>query len=609
MTTGPALHHEEVEDAVAGHYEWVTEQMPEWDAYLRAYKGEFWKGANPWSSLMDDSLPIKMESNRLFDYVQKFIANLLFRAPRAEVAPPGIEEDSPGRPRDHSAAAAKVAALGNEWLLRSGAQRESTHGLQQSLFYGSAGYKLTPNRFATLPLDKFIVSIIPRWDAIWDDRETNTEQQLYRGHIRYERIDWVEYMFPGTDVPESLRCALPGPNGEHSSVQESVNRTRPKRYCKVLEFYDLLARRGRYYLATEGRNPSLTLIAGSEGPLPYPLANGRPGIPIVPLLVANEPSRPLAGMSAMKRQYRLVAEMNLLLTILANALRRDATRLSFMPQELLTKEVVDKIKAAKDGDVIPVPTGNMDWVKLIHTMQLPAFSQHLDKYKGWLLDESQATSGISNLQQGKQGNYLSATEAEFLANSGETAATEVGARLTDAMSRLVEIAVAAHATQRKNLSVKMPDGKKQRLTPDEMRHPWVVNIEDAAATPMRLAKRQQGFIGVQKVLLDLSAVASAPDVQQQPAAAGMEAAAPPAPGVTEEMRRMARAQMNFIATQWELDSMSWDAIAMGLKEKKPQPTEPEPVDPELEAKVTALLSNAVAQGEQLPVPPTPPPLV
>jgi hypothetical protein len=621
MNTTMELGLDEITDAVAAHQETMTRLSVEWDRWLSAYRGEFWAGnRHPWGGTIElGKLPIKMESNRLEDYIQKFVANLLFRAPRADVAIPGVlEARGAGRPSDLTQASVKVTALCNEWMVRTGLQQESTSALQQALFYGAAGYKLAHNRHGKLPLDRFTACVVSRWECLWDERESSFEQQLYRGHFRYERCDWVEHVF-GYTVPEELRMPLPGPHGEQNSALDKDGKQRPRRYCKVLEFYDLLSRSTRWFLTTDGQHPTLTEIEKGRGPLPFELANGRPGVPLIPVIAANEPGRPLAGMSMIKRQYRITAELNLMLTILANAMRRDATRLSFMPEELLTKPVQEAIRRAEDGEVIPVPTKDIDWTKLIHTMKLPEFSQHIDKYRGWLMEEAQATSGISNIQRGQQGNYLSATEAEFLANSGETAATEVGARLTESLSRLVEMAIAAYGGPKGTpLSVRMPDGKIETLSPEELRHPWMVDIEDAAATPMRLAKRQQGFLGVQKTLLDLVTIASTPELQEQlPAAAaptaaamGAPAAAGASPPVTPEMRNMARAQMNFIATQWELDTMSWEAISAGVDKKSPPKNKaPEPVDPELESKVIDLL-EAKQNMQPPPVPqPPPPPLV
>lgn len=586
----------EVEDIVAGKLKVVGEAMPDWELWRHAYNSDFWKYANMWSGIATQkAMPIKVQTNRIFDYVQKFVANLLFRSPRAEISIPAVREVGPGRKSslDLKGVAPKVTALANEWLKRSDVQEASTYALQMALFHGASAYKVSPGRFSSRVVDKMGVSVVPLWDVLWDDRETSYEQQLYRGHMRWERVDWVEKTF-STKVDDGDREALPGPYGERD-VERPMEDRNVRRYVRVLEFYDMVSRQQRFYLVCGGagaRSATLKLI-GEPKPFPYPLANGRPGIPIVPVIVANEPSRPLAGLSAVKRQYQFNAELNLMLTILANAMRKDAARNTFVPKGALTNDAWKQIEAAEDGSIIELATDAINLKELFHTVQLPQFSQHIDKYRGWLMDEQQATSGISSIQQGQQGKYLSATEAEFLANSGEIAATEVGSRLVQSVSRLTELAIAAFAASGKTFLVQMPDGSEQELTSQELNQPWVVDIEDAASTPMRLAKRQSGFLQVQKILLDLVTVASVPEVEPATAIPGAAPAAPPPPAVTPETRAMARAQIDFIRTQWDLpETMGWESLS---QETPTDPEEQPKPEPELEQRVKELFESKLAE--------------
>lgn len=609
------LQLEEIQAHLGQHFRSVGENQSEWDRYWFAYKNEFWQRPNPWSGIAP-SFSIKVQTNRIFPFVQKYIANLLFRAPRAEISMPGVYEMSRGRRgKLGKEAASKVAALANEWLKRSDLQESTTYALQLALFHGAAAYKLTPNRFPGRVVDKLGVSVLPRWDVLWDERETNYEQQLFRGHVRYERVDWVEETLK-VQIPEEKRETLGGMYGEEDDNKQELRNVR--RYVRVLEFYDFLSREMQYYHVIGGPGTSYPVIEklGEAKPFPYPLANGRPGVPIVPLVVANEPSRPLAGMSAVRRIYQFNAELNLMLTILANAMRRDASRTTFVPKGVFGKEAWKAINEAKDGSIVELEVQQIrDLRELMHTFELPQFSQHLDKYRGWLIEEHASTSDITQIQQGQAGKYLSATEVEQLASAGEVSATEVGVRVTQSVARTTELALAAFAAGGKNFYVRLPDGSEEALSRAEIDQPWVVDIEDGGATPMRMAKAQAGFLQVQNVLMSLVSVASAPDIPPGPPDPSTGISAQPQQMVTHEMRAMARAQIEYIKSKWNLpDSMSWDVLvsssAMSEQAAKEEEDRKEAEETAaLEAKVRELLEAKVEQQSAAPAPVPPPEVV
>lgn len=608
------LSDDEVAEALHEHGEWVQDRLDLWERFNKAYSSKFWQGGDPWGGKLptsgDNSLPIKISTNRIFGQVQRYISHLYFRAPRAEVNMPGVLEGARGRGRPKSLGElpSKASALLNEFLARSDAQEAGTYALQLALFHGASAYKLTPNRRGKRVLDAYGVSVVPRWDVLWDDRETAFDQQLYRGHVRYERIDWVhEVLSPIVKadlrklVPDNEATYLPGPFGQEWDPER---RRRPRRYVRILEWYDLLddvdGTGGAlcYYLVKGHRNPSIVPL-GERLPLPYPQPNGRPGVPLVPVVIAHEPSRPLAGLSVVERMYYFNAELNLMLSIIANAMRRDACRYNLVHKGVLGPDAIEKIRRAEDGEVIEIDRSQApDLGKVFQTFQLPQFGQSLDKYRQWLYDEESATSGISDIMAGKQGNYLSATEAEFLASAGEASALEVGARLTQALARLSELGLSAFAARKTDLQVRLPSGDYVNLSPEELDEPLVVDIVDAASTPMQRAKRQTGFLAVQKLLSELVAVASSPD--ELPGPDGQ-----PVPNtITPEQREMAIAQIEYIVTQWDLpETLGWDMISgQGETQKKA-------LKKEAKERVLKLLDAKAAemegQGPALPPPQIP----
>lgn len=251
---GDRFDDDEVADFVRGHDEEVTRRSPLWAQYTRAYRSEFWKGHNPWAQLPgvgtdNDPYPIKVEVNQVWPFVQAHVANLFYRAPRCEIEFPAVVEVKSGRPSDDTTSARRMKAFGDEWIRRSDIQELSTYALQLALFFDVAAYKLGVKHKARGVMDRVWVDVIPRWELLWDDRAHSYEQQAYRGHIRWERIDKAREIV-GDPLTDAEVWTLPDVLEDEGGRGSAWDRHRAKKYVRLLEFYDLLAGQQRFYLVS-----------------------------------------------------------------------------------------------------------------------------------------------------------------------------------------------------------------------------------------------------------------------------------------------------------------------------------------------------------------------
>lgn len=592
---GDRFDDDEVADFVRGHDQEIETLKPKWAMYSRAFRSEFWsKEGNAWTGIVpgigdgkNDPFPIKVEVNQVWPFVQAHVSNLFYRAPRVELEYPAVVEPKSGRPLDDTTAARRMRAFDDEWIRRSDCQAITTYVLQLAVTHGFAGYKLGTRESKSV-MGRVWIDAIKRWELLYDDRAPSAEQMTYIGHIRYERIDRARKITddPLTDADLEM---LPDVLESDTEGTSHADRKHAKKYVRVLEFYDLLANEQRFYLVSGNRSGASVKQVGKVLPIPWELENGRPGVPIVPVILSNDPEYPMQGVSAVARIYTLNAETNLLLTIVANGLRRDAARIAALSADA-PDALIEAIRDAVDGTVVKVPPG-VNLERLLQNIEWAPFSSTLEQYKSWLAEARQDSQGMSDLMQGRQGKYISATEADILAGTGETSAIEIGARLGEATARAIELMHVMIADTVEKVSIRTTEGREE-ITADEMRLPWTVSIVDSGTTPTRDRARKQEFAQVQPVLLELTKIASAPDTD--PMAAADPAAALAAPQQASPQTKLAaQLQIDHMVTLYQLpETMSWRSLSQATAPKAKSK-----ISPERLAQAEALIERVLPEPE------------
>lgn len=534
-----------------------AEFRPWWRRYRSAMQTEFWSN-NLWSEVRnldttEDGLPFKVEVNRIQPFISSQVSNLFYRMPRTSVQTPAVlDPRGAGRPKDTSGWPDLVSTYLDEWLSWSRAQTKSTKAYELALLDGWCAIKQGYSRARKgSPLQRMWVSIVPAWECIWDRTAEEPEGQAYRGHLRWERVDRAAQIVGVSpdEIEKLVRPEYARPYLDDAEIQREEKA--PKSHVRLLEFYDLREKQQMFYIVDGdiSRTPEgLRVIpVGDATPMPYSLSNDDPAPPLTPVVLAALPDQPLNGIPAVARVYRLNAEQNLMLTVLANAVRRDAGR-AVLHDSRVSDSMLDELRKGRDLAFIKVDgeTGNL--ANLFHALQVQPTSTTIDKMLAALDQAWSATQGTSDLQQGKQGKYLSATESSILAGYGEAASSDLQQRMANAVGAAGELQlrmIGEHAPN--GVDVKIGD-EWVTLTKEIAHQPWAVGIVDAAATPIKDQRKRDAFVGIQPVLLELTKVAAgAPGEDGQPA--------------NPALQRAAKLQLNYMVQLFGLpDEMSWDAI-------------------------------------------------
>lgn len=503
---GDALSLDEVNDALRSHLDEMAASRAEWRRFRAAYATRFWAdgiGARFFADRddVDEALPIKVEVNQVYSFVSSHVANLQYRDPGVTARLPTAMGSKPGRRRDLSRLPDAMSSLGNEFLRRAEVRQDIKQAYHLALMYDASALKLTM-RDAEDPIDRFAVQAIPRWEAVWDPLTVDAQRPAYIGHLRYERIDLARQLL---GVPlDAEAVAL-----DDYLIEDNGRRKGYRGYVRILEFYDLVGMEQRYYLVDGTTTSATARQVGETAPLPFVARRGMTGCPITPVVLSPTPEYPLMGISAVRRVYQINAEQNLILTILANAMRHDANTVWLYAKDRgLSEEALLKMRHALPGEQIGIDAGEVgDLSRIITQLPTAQLPPSLTAFVGLLVEARRDVQASSDMQQGRQGSYLSATEATQIAAYGELNNAILQTEMQAAVAKTLRLFAAGLAEERATVSALVGDDWMQ-LTPDDLELPWDLRVSDANGTPIREAQRKAEFAALRPALLETAMMAS-----------------------------------------------------------------------------------------------------
>lgn len=549
--------------------------------HRNAYATDFWSG-NCWSEALaysqqelaaelgwdDDGLPVKLQVNQIEPFVSSRVANLFYRSPHTTAtAPRVLPPRKRGRPRSMAGAQDAVTGYLDDWLTRSDVKEATTYGYQLALMYGHSAFKLGAAHGARVTgsaLERVWVDTLPPWEVVLDKRARSRQTEAFRGHFRFELLEdarlIVEDNLDGVEpvaMPDYLA------DGYNSAPKNSQNLL--KLYVPLLELYDLQAGTQSFYVA-DSMNPRSAALkpVGQASPVPYELPSGLPGVPILPIILSNLPEYPLHGLSAVRRIYQLNAEDNLMLSIVACAMRRDAARvILYLKKRGVDEKVVRQIMSGRDLALVGIDGETL--TGLFDVLQMPTLAPTIDKAKVFIENARQEASGSSEFQQGKGLKYATAEEARHVANYGEVTTNEVGERMAEALARTAELVLAITAEEMDDdILITGPEGDLH-LTKDIASLPWSIGIVDSASSPTKDANRKMELGLVHPRLLELVTLAAAPVRSETPASPE----APPDPtAIAPEHKRLAQELLTYTIKLYQLpEDMTWESLAGAAQPK------------------------------------------
>lgn len=503
------LTDDDVNEALRAHVHEMDECRDDYRRHRAAYSTRFWRdgiGAKYFAGVLpteiDRQLPVKVEVNQVYSFVQSHVSNLEYRDPAVVAKLPAAMGMAPGRRRNLEGLPDTMAALVNDWLRAGRIRAATSQAYLLALMYDSSALKLRMCD-ADDPVQRFAVQAIPRWEAVWDPLAVD-ETPAYLGHLRHEHIEEARRIVgDGIDdkYPEALQDYL---------LYDGGRRRGYRGYVRLLEFYDLIEGKQRFYVVTGEGVGAVAKPVGKTEELPFEPRGRMLGCPIVPVVLAPTPEYPLMGIGAVRRVYQLNAEMNLILTVLANAMRSDAKRVwLYAGNAGISDEVLKQIQVAPDNGFVKVDADQLpgDLSRLFVPLPTNPMPQSMRDLVSLITESRRDVQASSDMQQGRQASYISATEANYLAAYGEMTNNGLQARMADATSRLLELLTSGLAEEGEKLSVRVGLDWHE-LTPDDLRMPWDLRLSDAASTPVREAQRKRELVEIRPALIETVTLAS-----------------------------------------------------------------------------------------------------
>ena len=567
--------------AVALHLKAMDDSAEEFLWWESAYEGFFWRNS-PFGEM--PKVPTKFETNMIWPFIAAHLSNLYYRAPRTKVRPPALVVGS-GRPAD-PADTSTLEALLDDWLIRAEVKEQVSYAYQLALMFGMAAFKLCVDEDGDA-LSRIRVDVVPRWECLWDERAT-VNQQTYRGHLRYELVSTAEEIVgvPLRNVEGIRPVSLPGWMDKIDRTESDLREeSELDLYVHLLEFYDFEADQLRFYIVDGGNGGTPRLVqVGKALPMPWPTPDGRGGVPMIPVVLANKPNLPMSGIPAVRRIYQHNAETNLMLSIVASKMREDAGDVTAYKPEAFDKEFNEAVSSGDLSRWVKVKDSVGPLDALWATVPKSKFAESLPMYKGWVESARQDAQGFSDIMTGRQGKYLSATEAELLAGAGEATATEIASRMAAVVGKVCELFLSI-LRETAGGSIRIQRGSEV-VTVDRklLDRSYSVELQDSASTPVRDGQKKTEIQQIQGPLMELVKLAA--PAPAPPAVPGQPAQ--PVPQLAGEVRAAAAALVDYIVTLYQLpEALKWASLQQRAELFVEEPPEPQNSQP--------------AEGERLPI--------
>jgi hypothetical protein len=326
-------------------------------------------------------------------------------------------------------------------------------------------------------------------------------------------------------------------------------------------------------------------------------------VPIEPIILEPVPEHPMHGLSACDGLYEVNAEKNLLLSYLASAFRRDAARIVlYLKSRGIDEDAIGKIMKGDDLALVEIEGETLEGI--FKAFEIPAIPGSFEKYFQALDLVRQESKGTSDIAQGKQGKYVSATEAGLLAKYSDSLMGVLSLRMDEALNRTGELmlAITRGSIGETNLRISLGNEESGSLNKELLDWQWILELEDSSAGPAKEQEKKQEWSGIASSLLELVTIASAPDPPPPaPGAPPDPAAAPPTP---EQVKRMAKAQLDYIIGLWDLpEAMRWENLSKDLQSGDVPPgMPPDKISPELLQQAALLMGATAAPPASVPDP-------
>lgn len=570
-----------VDAHLKAHHDRTAERRALWEQMASVADGRAW----------DDgvvkpprSTPVRVTVNTLRPFLDRMVAQLFVRMPKHVVKRPKVRSLSRrgGRLEERDAEAVGVAL--DEWVERAEVQGVEDAALRMALLFDGAAIRLgyDPAR-KDHALNRVWVAPVPPWEALWDPLATSASTGTYKAHLRWETLETVEELLTGgieDEAAEEVVCerlrklarAIP------DELTRRNDTDHPAQHVLLLDYWSLCERGEERQLTVpcaygEGGVPTVAREflppdqqVEAEGlAVPYVWPDGRPAVPLVPLILAGSTGYPMRATGVARTAHDESVEKTRLHSMVSSAVYRDFARQVAYDagKHNLSEATCNALRNPLDHEVVPIETvegkplgSNVG--EVFAPIQFPELSQTLDKARFWLGAASSESTPLSTLGQGRTEDlkYASATTIDALSRGDAASSSSVQERMRTALGQVSALALRIAAQEGgPGLAVTVGDDEVE-LPVAKLRAAWLVSVRDpAVAESERLGRNQQAQAAV-SLILELLDIATSAD-----------------PAVTEPRKVAAQRSIDMVVDAFRLpEGLRWGALQQA-KPKREQAAE------------------------------------
>jgi len=526
-----AIDLEQAEDIISGHMRWVETLRFQWRQLGGAYEDDFYRGMYngpnvhtlvniPSPTLDGKAVPglngeipqaTRVQVNIIKGFVNKFEAGMFYRGLRFEVSPDQLLTHDEAT--DDEKTEPCIAALQDRFFETADMKRLFRQSLQQALLYRGGGCLAIglgdpdPRLPRQAAEDLVWAEYVPPWESVWDRRAS---RHRYMGRLRWVSIDEAKRTFSGVDVEDAQALPDVVAEGRKTTDPEHLDRS----YIMLFDLYDLeatvkiktqetLGALCVYQVLEPGAiKPSLKKLA--RLPMPFARHDGRPVVPLVPVILDPHPDFPYENLPAAKRVYDIVSEYNMASSVLATAYRRDSARIIlYLKGQGVDDEVINQILTGADMSLVGIDADTLKG--LFEILELPPISHSLLEYMRFLRESLTDTQVLADQLGGKSAKYQTATQTDALVDYSESTLGLLRSEADAVAARLAEVyqAVLYAATLRFSPNGLEPppipcrvDGEIIRMPASTLQRRWRYQVLDTATTPGQRQSQTVAFVAL-----------------------------------------------------------------------------------------------------------------
>ena len=417
--------------------------------------------------------------------VESYIASLFSKAPSVVVG----NDIKAGTGNDPVAEAVVNRFLSNT------AQR-ITNACRMALIFPCSFLYLLPVSTPDV-LDKISVEALAPWDVIVDRTANDWESQRWIGRISQITVDAATELYGDKEYSGHQHIeffANEAPLRRGKSKQSNV----PNEYLfvTIVELWDIVG--GTKIVWSPDVSSNEGYLKSSEAVLDD---RGRMLIPIIPLYLNTDPSKPLEGTSFLSTIYDQVKEKNLLRTHMQSQVRRDARQYLY-PKGAVDEEALALLVTGKDNSFVGV---DGDPRQIVPLATIP-ISGNYDRYNNMIDTDLERANVMASFSRGQSTN-VTATEITALAQYTQS---EVGklARIRDtAIEEIARIYLQMLWYMIDDSTDEQPvlivDGKTRILAASDIEGRFRIAAVDQGSLPIAKAAKQQQLIQLMPMLQGL----------------------------------------------------------------------------------------------------------